>query len=49
MTTTDTESGGAREGFFRRLRARLNKPDSWLSYDLGNLFRGRAIDGAVLE
>ena len=49
MTTTDTESGGAREGFFRRLRARLNKPDSWLSYDLGKLFRGRAIDGAVLE
>lgn len=37
------------ESFFGRLRARLNHGNSWLSYDLGNLFRGRAIDASVLE
>jgi fused signal recognition particle receptor len=37
------------EGFLGRLRARLNRGDSWLSYDLGNLFRGREIDAAALE
>jgi fused signal recognition particle receptor len=37
------------EGFLGRLRARLNRGDSWLTYDLGNLFRGRAIDAAALE
>jgi fused signal recognition particle receptor len=36
-------------GFFARLRARLNKGDSWLTYDLANLLPGRDIDGAVLE
>ena len=49
MATIETDSGNTREGFFRRLRAKLNKPASWLSFDLGTLFRGRAIDGAVLE
>lgn len=38
-----------RQGFFGRLRARLNRGDSWLSYDLGNLFRGREIDAAALD
>ncbi|MCS6946959.1 MAG: signal recognition particle receptor subunit alpha [Steroidobacteraceae bacterium] len=42
-TTGDTQ------GFFQRLRARLNKPGSWLAYDLANLFRGRRIDAAILE
>jgi energy-coupling factor transporter ATP-binding protein EcfA2 len=36
-------------GFFKRLRAKLNPPNSWLSYDLGNLFKGRKIDAAILE
>jgi fused signal recognition particle receptor len=36
-------------GFFKRLRSSLNKPGSWLSYDLGNLFRGRQIDAEILD
>lgn len=39
----------AKGGFFKRLRARLNRGNSWLSYDLANLFRGRKIDVQVLE
>src|SRR5215471_15339775 len=38
-----------RQGFFKRLRARLNRGNSWLTYDLANLFRGRKIDAAILE
>jgi len=49
MASTTSDNGEAREGFFRRLRSKLNKPDSWLSYDLANLFRGRAIDEVALE
>jgi fused signal recognition particle receptor len=36
-------------GFFKRLRARLNRGNSWLTYDLADLFRGRKIDAAALE
>jgi fused signal recognition particle receptor len=36
-------------GFVKRLRARLNKGDSWLSYDLATLAPGGAIDDDVLE
>jgi fused signal recognition particle receptor len=36
-------------GFFKRLRARLNSGDSWLSYDLANLAPGGKIDDDVLE
>ena len=36
-------------GFLRRLRNRLNRGNSWLSYDLADLFRGRQIDAAILE
>ncbi len=36
-------------GFLKRLRARLNKGDSWLSYDLAGLAPGGKIDAAVLE
>jgi fused signal recognition particle receptor len=49
MATIESDNGNAREGFFKRLRAKLNKPNSWLSYDLANLFRGRAIDEVALE
>ncbi|MEZ5498215.1 MAG: signal recognition particle-docking protein FtsY [Steroidobacteraceae bacterium] len=38
-----------RQGFLSRLRGRINRPGSWLSYDLGNLFRGRAIDADLLD
>jgi len=36
-------------GFIARLRAKLNRGDSWLSYDLANLLPGRAIDAQILE
>ena len=38
-----------REGFVKRLRARLNRGDSWLSYDLVNLVPGGKIDEEALE
>jgi len=36
-------------GFVKRLRARLNRGDSWLSYDLANLAPGGRIDEEVIE
>ena len=36
-------------GFIRRLRARINKGDSWLTYDLTKLAPGGKIDEDVLE
>jgi fused signal recognition particle receptor len=38
-----------KEGFLKRLRARLNRGDSWLTYDLANLAPGGRIDEDVLE
>ena len=38
-----------RPGFIRRLRNRLNRGNSWLTYDLADLLRGRQIDAAILE
>ncbi|HEV7135602.1 MAG TPA: signal recognition particle-docking protein FtsY [Steroidobacteraceae bacterium] len=38
-----------RQGFFKRLRTRLNRGNSWLTYDLANLFKGRQIDAQILE
>ena len=38
-----------KEGFIRRLRARINKGDSWLTYDLANLAPGGKIDEDTLE
>ncbi|HXY76717.1 MAG TPA: signal recognition particle-docking protein FtsY [Steroidobacteraceae bacterium] len=38
-----------RRSFIGRLRQRLNRGDSWLSADLGELFKGRGIDAAILE
>jgi fused signal recognition particle receptor len=37
------------QGFFKRLRAKLNRGNSWLTYDLADLFRGRKIDAQILE
>ncbi|MDH3756771.1 MAG: signal recognition particle-docking protein FtsY [Gammaproteobacteria bacterium] len=38
-----------RQGFIKRLRARLNSGDSWLTYDLANLAPGGKIDEDALE
>ncbi len=38
-----------REGFVKRLRARLNRGDSWLTYDLARLAPGGKIDAEALE
>ena len=35
--------------FIKRLRARINQGDSWLSYDLANLARGGEIDEDLIE
>lgn len=42
----DTDS---KPGFIKRLRAKLNQGDSWLTYDLANLAPGGKIDEDVLE
>ncbi len=49
--TTDSadEKTAKRPGFFKRLRARLNKGDSWLTYDLANLLPGGKIDDDTIE
>ena len=36
-------------GFVRRLRARLNRGNSWLTYDLANLLPAGQIDDATLD
>ena len=38
-----------KNGFIKRLRARINRGDNWLSYDLANLVPGGEIDEDVLE
>ncbi len=38
-----------KEGFLKRLRARLNQGDSWLTYDLANIAPGGKIDEDTLE
>ncbi len=43
------DSTEQRQGFFKKLRARLNRGDSWLTYDLANLAPGGKIDENVLE
>jgi fused signal recognition particle receptor len=43
------DNSSERQGFFKRLRARLNRGDSWLTYDLANLAPGGKIDEDVLE
>jgi len=47
--TSDAPESEARPGFLRRLRNRLNRGDSWLTTDLGELLRGRQIDAEILE
>lgn len=43
------QPAATREGFVKRLRARLNSGGSWLSYDLGKLAPGGKIDEDVLD
>jgi fused signal recognition particle receptor len=43
------EKPGKKEGFIKRLRARINKGDSWLTYDLANLAPGGKIDEDTLD
>ena len=43
------ENSEPRQGFIKRLRARLNRGDSWLTYDLANLAPGGTIDEDVLD
>ncbi len=47
--TPEVAASAPRAGFFKRLRARLNQGDSWLTYDLANLLPGGQIDAQVLE
>jgi fused signal recognition particle receptor len=46
---TPQETGVKQPGFLARLRAKLNRGDSWLTYDLANLLPGGRIDDTVLE
>lgn len=43
------ENKEPRQGFMKKLRTRLNRGDSWLTYDLANLAPGGKIDEDVLE
>ncbi|MEN8719984.1 MAG: signal recognition particle-docking protein FtsY [Oceanococcaceae bacterium] len=36
-------------GFVGRMRAKINRGDSWLTYDLANLLPGQVIDAAALD
>jgi fused signal recognition particle receptor len=48
-TEPAAQKADERSGFLTRMRAKLNRGDSWLTYDLADLFRGRQIDDAALE
>jgi fused signal recognition particle receptor len=45
----DVQAEARQPGFVARLRARLNRGNSWLTYDLANLLPGGKIDEAVLD
>jgi fused signal recognition particle receptor len=47
--TENAEKPAKRQGFIKRLRARINRGDSWLTYDLANLVPGGKIDEDTLE
>ncbi len=42
-------SDASKTGFIARMRAKINRPGSWLSYDLANLVPGRKIDDEILD
>jgi len=43
------DTAATQPGFFARMRARLNRGNSWLTYDLANLLPGGQIDEQVLD
>ncbi len=43
------EKPAEHQGFIKRLRARINRGDSWLTYDLANLAPGGKIDEDTLD
>ncbi len=43
------EKPASKDGFIKRLRSRINRGNSWLTYDLANLAPGGRIDEDVLE
>ena len=43
------DSAPEKPGLMQRLRTRLNRGDSWLTYDLANLLPGGRIDATVLD
>ena len=43
------EKPAEKQGFIKRLRARINRGNSWLTYDLANLAPGGKIDEDVLD
>ncbi|HYB66456.1 MAG TPA: signal recognition particle-docking protein FtsY [Steroidobacteraceae bacterium] len=45
----DAGTPPSRPGFLARLRQRLNRGDSWLTRDLGELLKGRRIDAQILD
>jgi len=45
----DAQAGQKQKGFFRRLRERLNKGDSWLTYDLAHLLPGGKVGEEFIE
>src|SRR4029078_9703467 len=49
MRNVPISSEGKSQSFFARMRAKINRPGSWLSYDLANLVPGREIDAEVLD
>jgi fused signal recognition particle receptor len=50
-TEEKSDEGGptAQPGFFKRLREKLNRGNSWLTYDLANLLPAGRIDDTVLD
>ena len=48
-TESATEKPAETQSLFKRLRAKLNRGDSWLTYDLANLLPGGRIDDQALD
>ena len=45
----ERQAAQSKPGLFKRLREKLNRGDSWLTYDLANLLPGGRIDDTVLD
>jgi fused signal recognition particle receptor len=48
-STAPASTAAEKPSLFARLRAQLNRGDSWLTYDLANLLPGGKIDDTVLD